>query len=568
MKRDAFFSTDICFLAIAVIISVSFMFLPSSAGAAVGRFTLVEGTVDLLKGGNLPAIPAKINLSVEEKDIIRTKSASRAEITMADSTILRIAQRSRIDINEYSASDHEKKNVVKLDRGKVEAVVEKKPVVRINIGAQANSFEIHTPNAVAGVRGTAFFVSYEKNVSITLVKDGNVCVSNINSPANAVCMPPNFITSVVGAHNPAQPKAATASETNFFESQFRGSGSAVPGLDSEVLSAGSAPTADTTISQGGNSSTENPATITDLPVIIPITETIPNTIDSSDKYPLNAIGAFSETPDITGTGTLSPAGNTASIALSGSYIPGSENNNWVMNVMTSGTTGPFFEADLLGTQWSNKSLAASAAGYWIDSTPATPTTGIFIGETKGTYNPTTSTWQAAVQGSWLETNNYLGLTATDAGRSTLANLNIPAVEVGRINLSGSIGSEGNTGLDIVSIFMPNVIFFAPSTGQKPALWATNTITGSYDFSNGSALNAATITNPANVIPLYDGNAIFADFQVTQWQSGKWVGKVSNGTGDLSGGTYTGPVNFKGGAAGTLTGTTSGTLSGTAAGTVK
>lgn len=92
---------------------------------AVGRFTHTEGVVDILHGGELPAVAAKIGDPVNVKDIVRTKSASKAEIVFADGNILRIAQKSRIDISEYKA-DGSATNVIKMPRGKVEAVVEKK----------------------------------------------------------------------------------------------------------------------------------------------------------------------------------------------------------------------------------------------------------------------------------------------------------------------------------------------------------------------------------------------------------------------------------------------------------
>lgn len=552
MKRNEFIAASKSFLATAVLVAVFFMIAFSSADAAVvGKFTLVEGTVDLLKGGNLPAVPAKIDLSVEEKDVIRTKSASRAEITMVDKTVLRVAQRSRIDISEYSATDSSKKSVIKLDRGKVEATVEKKPVTRINVGANANTFEIHTPNAVAGVRGTRFYVSFLKNVSTTLVKEGDVCVYNLSQPKEEVCIPPSFITSITGSLQPEKPKPATKSEINGFEKDLYGA-------------------------FGSKGVTPSAGLVIPPVVAVPAIDIIPPPISNSDQYPFQAEGYFSgsesSSPDITGTGTVKVSSNeTAAFTVSGSFNQSAENNTWGATLYSEpDTTGPIFEVDLAGTQWSGNALAGTAAGYWMNMSPATPETGIYIGETSGTYNP--STWQATGNGSWIETNRFLELASTEAGRASLAAINVPAVEVGRVDLSGSIMMDGaTTGVDFVSLEMNNVTFFAPSTGGRPSLWATNGVTGSYDFANGSALSASSILSSDNVITMEDGNTISAQFQFTQWQSGKWNGKLSNGYGDLSGGggSYTGSINgMKGGAAGTMTGTTTGTLTGTASGTVK
>jgi hypothetical protein len=92
------------------------------------------------------------------------------------------------------------------------------------------------------------------------------------------------------------------------------------------------------------------------------------------------------------------------------------------------------------------------------------------------------------------------------------------------------------------------------------------VTGQYDFTHGF-INGGNIANAENVIALSNGSGISADFQFKNWNTGNntWSASVNNGKGNLSGGSYNGPVNFKGVAAGTLTGTGSGAFSGTASG---
>ena len=91
-------------LLIGFFVLISYLlFLNSTASAAetVGRFTHVEGKVDILHEGAFPAVPAKVQDQLYPKDIVRTKSSSKAEILFKDNTVLRIGQRSRIDISEY-----------------------------------------------------------------------------------------------------------------------------------------------------------------------------------------------------------------------------------------------------------------------------------------------------------------------------------------------------------------------------------------------------------------------------------------------------------------------------------
>ncbi len=65
-----------------------------------------------------------------------------------------------------------------------------------------------------------------------------------------------------------------------------------------------------------------------------------------------------------------------------------------------------------------------------------------------------------------------------------------------------------------------------------------------------------------------GGGLTADFTPVAWTGTYWGATVS-GSGLLSGGSYTGTITFKGGAAGTHTvGAGAGTLSGTGAGTAQ
>lgn len=215
-------------------------------------------------------------------------------------------------------------------------------------------------------------------------------------------------------------------------------------------------------------------------------------------------------------------------------------------------------------QWSNEVLAGKAYGYYADIT-GTPATGIMIGETRGTFNPTDSTWQAVQTGAWLETNKFLEMAGCSGGvcsptaenKAKLDALNIPAVEVGRANLSGT----GTMGGAPINVNMNDVIFFAPNNGQAPGIWATGNVNGNYSC---SACGATTVGLTST-----SGGALTANFNVQTFDTSgqKWIATV-NGSGTLNGGSYNGSTTFNGAAAGTNTGIGPGTFSGTAAGTAK
>lgn len=700
----------------------------SNAEEPAGKFTHIEGKVDVLRGGSMPAITVKVPDNVFPRDIIRTKSNSKAELILRDNTVLRIGQRSRIDISEYLSDEKNYKTSIKLKRGQVKAVVDKNISKKISLSPDANRFEIQTPNAVAGVRGTEFFVAYEQNTTTVLLKEGEVCVYNLKSPDNVICLPPSYIVTITGVMIPQQPRKATETEMRIFET------ATTPGAPfSRVYPENITPDIPEITGRGTDivesrqpeiiSLSETPLNLTDIPLYLPITDIInpePGPQPVRDRfrsvfstnvwsaYPSNSDGSIgaemfgntspwtsSSLAQITGSylinssaphiwfennlysfnirnstnttldggayrgflsgkeingsanakfnglyidpsgnigilkGSFSGATDNNSINLNGSLstvqlgtssmnpvdfynnvisftVPFSINsetgitgsgsfnsmniagqNDWGISQIESGgsyadlpqnswlfttygSSGGFtFESDITGSQWSSNIISGSSTGYWIDARTSSPQTGIYLGETTGTFNPADHTWQSITIGTWLETSKFLQMASDAAGRSKLQQLNIPAFEVGRTDLSGSLIAGSESSIDFVSISMNNIAFFAPSTGGKPSIWATDDITGQYNFSNGF-LSSNNITSAENTFTLSNGDNISADFRFTQWNTSNntWSANITNGTGTLSGGSYNGPVSFRGGASGNITGTNSGSLSGTGAGIVR
>lgn len=148
----------------------------SYAAQPVGKFTAVTGKVDVLKAGAPPAVPAKTGDALAMKDVVRTKSDAMAEITFNDGNILKLSQRTRIDISQYVAEDAKGKRIITMPAGRVEAIVPKTQ------NSQANRFEIRTPNATAGVRGTQYIVIVTAEYTEVVVTEGEVTVYNPKFP--------------------------------------------------------------------------------------------------------------------------------------------------------------------------------------------------------------------------------------------------------------------------------------------------------------------------------------------------------------------------------------------------
>jgi len=141
----------------------------------VGRITQVEGRVDLLKGGQLPANPVKLEDPVALGDVLRSKSLSKANITFVDSTVITISPESRIAIEEYMFDPAKGKRnaVLQLFQGMALAVVSK------IYKTEQPDFVIKTHTAIMGVRGTQVGIRLTPNDSTFLNFEGLTRVASI-----------------------------------------------------------------------------------------------------------------------------------------------------------------------------------------------------------------------------------------------------------------------------------------------------------------------------------------------------------------------------------------------------
>ncbi|MEI6315394.1 MAG: hypothetical protein WCO89_11030 [Syntrophus sp. (in: bacteria)] len=203
---------------------------------------------------------------------------------------------------------------------------------------------------------------------------------------------------------------------------------------------------------------------------------------------------------------------------------------------------------IYGEPWQNNRIEGSIAGHW--ASVESGLTGISFGQLLGTFNPNNYTYQAVAAGGFLETNQYLDMTATQSGRETLRSINVPCIQVGNATLSQTGGTAS-----MQNVTMSNVKFFAYSSGAVPQIWATNGVTGT------------AVGTPAGTANL-SGGGLSANFTMKNWDTNnnKWMATVTNGAGSITGGgTNVQNLKFRGAAAGNISGNN---FSGTGAGVVK
>ena len=167
-------------LYLLIFIFLSFLFPCQLLGATIGKITYLEGNVDITKPEE-KAREVKDGDEIFEKDIIRTKSSSKCEITFNDSNILRIGNSSRVEISSYFLEGDDKDTIFSLSRGNIQNIVKSK-LASLFGSKSKRKFEIHTKTAVIGVRGTDFFTYFTKNISGAVFKEGSGYCYNLKTP--------------------------------------------------------------------------------------------------------------------------------------------------------------------------------------------------------------------------------------------------------------------------------------------------------------------------------------------------------------------------------------------------
>lgn len=188
------------------------------ADETYGLIMIVKGTVHIVKNSEAP-IEAKIGGKVYPLDTIITGKDSRAKIVMSDRNIINILPDTKLRIDQYVSSLKEKNVRLSLMQGKVRTNVEQK------YDANNNKFEIKTPSAVAGVRGTQFITGYNKvtNTSEVTTLRGEVTFQGLDIKSNklseSIIVKKGETSDNQDGRTPASPVKMSPAEINKIEKE-------------------------------------------------------------------------------------------------------------------------------------------------------------------------------------------------------------------------------------------------------------------------------------------------------------------------------------------------------------
>ncbi|MEK6796080.1 MAG: FecR family protein [Spirochaetota bacterium] len=146
-----------------------------SAADAIGMFRSVSGSVSCNSADGKTKSVGKTGAAIPAGYVVKTAAASKAEIQLADGSIITINEKSVIALNSNLINTKNKKNVSF-------GVLMGGMKLKVNKLTGSDEMKVETPTAVAAVRGTDFEVALASDGStMVAVNDGKVNVKNDNN---------------------------------------------------------------------------------------------------------------------------------------------------------------------------------------------------------------------------------------------------------------------------------------------------------------------------------------------------------------------------------------------------
>jgi len=195
-------------LLVITIVLGGLTFAHMSIFAAKGQgavLTSVKGTVAYRTKGAADWTVASNKSSVKEGDMIKTGPDSSVIIKFADGSMVKLGAMAQITLSSTGATKAGS-TTLGVENGKVWSRVRKQ--------GMDSSFNVKTPTAVAGVRGTFFSSEAEQQASTFDVFEGEVQVSSLADPNQSVSVKSKQRTVVAGDKGPSAPSTIPANEEN------------------------------------------------------------------------------------------------------------------------------------------------------------------------------------------------------------------------------------------------------------------------------------------------------------------------------------------------------------------
>jgi hypothetical protein len=166
----------------------------------------IKGTVEVQRAHTTAWIPATEGMKLNEGDVVRTKSKSKVVIQLDDGSVTQLTSLSSMTMDKLSRSLKGKSTDMNMEVGKSWMKVKK-------LNPERDKFNVSTPTAVAGVRGTYFSSEVEETTDSSFdVFEGEIAVSQRSDPTSQVPVRTNHRTEVKRGNGPTAAQEIPANE--------------------------------------------------------------------------------------------------------------------------------------------------------------------------------------------------------------------------------------------------------------------------------------------------------------------------------------------------------------------
>ena len=130
----------------------------------------VVGRVEILRTGQTEWSPAVVGARLVEGDDIRAFSGASAELALPDTSLVVLAENSRLQLSKLEFDQQQQSRLVLLHLavGKLRAVVAQAGITLVR--ARQSNFAVSTPTAVAAARGTLLWVFTDGQQTLVAVE--------------------------------------------------------------------------------------------------------------------------------------------------------------------------------------------------------------------------------------------------------------------------------------------------------------------------------------------------------------------------------------------------------------
>lgn len=162
-------------------------------GPSIGAVSSLIGDVNTLHKDETAWNPAALGLGVYQYDTVKTGEKSKVRITFEDGSLLNLSETTELEIKEhvYTPEDKRRTSLLKMTTGKMRVLCQK-------LTGEGSRFQVETPTAVIGIRGTQFIIWVVSNELTTVIcLEDEVYVRNTDETvAGEVILKPNQMTKI------------------------------------------------------------------------------------------------------------------------------------------------------------------------------------------------------------------------------------------------------------------------------------------------------------------------------------------------------------------------------------